>query len=105
MKIINTCDEIKTLFHDGFDMNIWRKYAEKISKELVSKCENDAKGYDFENQILPVLNLALNEEKIDFISRSFQAVINTLNKNLAELFDKEPDINSILYLGLCNGAG
>lgn len=105
MKIINTCDEIKTLFHDGFDMNIWRKYAEKISKELVSKCENDAKGYDFENQILPVLNLALNEEKIDFISRNFQAVINTLNKNLAELFDKEPDINIILYLGLCNGAG
>lgn len=105
MKIINTCDEIKTLFHNGFDMSMWRIYAKKISKELVPKCENDAKNYDFENQVLPVLNLALNEEKINSVSQSFQAVINTLNKNLSKLFDTEPDINIILYLGLCNGAG
>ena len=47
----------------------------------------------------------MNEEKLDFVSRNFQTVIDTLNDNLSKLFDKEPDINIILYLGLCNGAG
>lgn len=105
MKIINTCDKIKSVFADGFDMTVWRKYAGEISKELPRKCENDAKGYDFNKSVLPVLEAALNEEKLDFVSRSFQSVIVTLNDNLSKLFDTEPDINIILYMGLCNGAG
>lgn len=47
----------------------------------------------------------MNAEKIDFVSRNFQSVIDTLNDNLSKLFDTDPDINIILYLGLCNGAG
>lgn len=105
MKIINTCEEIKATFVDGFNIDLWRKYAKEISNELPSKCENDAKSYDFEKDVLPVLNLALNNEKIDFVSKNFQSVIKTLNSNLDKLFDKEPDINIVLYLGLCNGAG
>ncbi len=105
MKIINTCDNIKMLFSDGFDMSVWRKYAGEISKELPSKCENDAKEYDFNESVLPVLEAALNADKIDFVSRNFQTVIDTLNANLTRLFNTEPDINIILYLGLCNGAG
>lgn len=46
MKIINTCDKIKSLFHSGFDMSLWRKYAEEISKELPGKCEKDTKEYE-----------------------------------------------------------
>ena len=105
MKIINTCDKIKSVFADGFSLELWRKYAEEISKELPSKCEKDAKEYDFNKSVLPVLEAALNEEKLDFVSRNFQNVIDTLNDNLSKLFDTEPDINIILYLGLCNGAG
>lgn len=105
MKIINTCEKIKALFPNGFDIAVWRKYASEISEELPSKCENDAKEYDFEKDILPVLGVALNTEKIDFVSKNFQAVIETLNENLTKLFDTEPDINIVLYLGLCNGAG
>ncbi len=105
MIIINTCEEIKATFVDGFNIDLWRKYAKEISNELPSKCENDAKGYDFEEDVLPVLNLALNNEKIDFVNKNFQSVIKTLNSNLDKLFDKEPDINIVLYLGLCNGAG
>ena len=105
MKIINTCEEIKATFVDGFNIDLWRKYAKEISNELPSKCENDAKGYDFEKEVLPVLNLALNNEKIEFVNKNFQSVIKTLNSNLNKLFDKEPDINIVLYLGLCNGAG
>lgn len=105
MKIINTCDKIKSFFSGGFDMTVWRKYAGKISKELPSKCENDAKDYDFKKDVLPVLESALNTDKIDFVSKNFQIVVDTLNANLSKLFDAEPDINIILYLGLCNGAG
>ena len=105
MKIINTCDKIKSVFADGFSIDLWRKYAREISQELPSKCENDAKSYDFNKDVLPVLENALNNEKIDFVSRNFQTVIDTLNDNLSKLFDKEPDINIVLYLGLCNGAG
>lgn len=105
MKIINTCEKIKSVFSDGFNMVKWRKYAREISKELPSKCENDSKNYDFNNSVLPVIKDALNEEKIDFVSKNFDTVIDALNENLSKLFDREPDINIILYLGLCNGAG
>lgn len=105
MKIINTCDKIKTFFSGSFDITVWRKYAGEISKELPSKCENDAKEYDFNKSVLPVLEAALNEENLDFVIRNFQTVIDTLNDNLSKLFDTEPDINIVLYLGLCNGAG
>ena len=37
MKIINTCDIIKTFFSGSFDMTVWRKYAGEITKELPSK--------------------------------------------------------------------
>lgn len=105
MKIINTCDKIKTLFSNGFDMSVWRKYAGEISKNLPSKCESDTKEYDFNKSVLPVLEAALNEDKIDLVSENFQLVVDILNANLTRLFDTEPDINIILYLGLCNGAG
>lgn len=105
MKIINTCDKIKSVFSGGFTVDLWRKYAKEISNELPLKCENDAKSYDFNKDVLPVLENALNNEKIDFVSRNFQSVIDTLNENLSKLFDTEPDINIVLYLGLCNGAG
>lgn len=105
MKIINTCEKIKSAFANGFDIVVWRKYASEISKELTSKCENDAKCYDFNKAVLPVLENALNTDKIDFVSKNFQIVVDTLNTNLSKLFDTEPDINIILYLGLCNGAG
>lgn len=105
MKIINTCDTVKTLFADGFDLQTWRQYAGAVSKELPVKCENDAKEYDFEKDALPVLNNSLQADKIDLVSDSFQSVAATLQENLSNLFDTEPDINIILYLGLCNGAG
>jgi len=105
MKVINTSDKIKTTFKNGFDINLWREYAAEISKELPSKCENDIKNYDYNKDVLPVIELALNEEKIDLVSENFQLVADKLNENLSKLFKEEPDIDIILYLGLCNGAG
>ncbi len=105
MKIINSCLKIKSYFSNGFNMSVWRKYASEISEELPTKCENDAQKYDFNNDILPVIKNTLSNEKIDLVSRNFQTVIDTLNENLSKLFENEPDITIVLYLGLCNGAG
>ena len=105
MKVINTCNEIKKTFADGFSIELWRGYAERISAELPSKCEKDASGYDFEKEVRPIVDEALSEEKINTLDNNFRKVIDNLNSNLAKLFDEEPDINIILYLGLCNGAG
>lgn len=105
MKVINTCDKIKETFKNGFNIELWREYVAEISEELPPKCENDAKSYDFNKDVLPVIELALNEEKIDLVSKNFQTVIDTLNENLTKLFKDEPDIDIVLYLGLCNGAG
>lgn len=105
MQIINTCDKIKVLFSNGFDISVWREYAAEISKELPEKCETDARNYSFEKDILPVISSALQEDKIDFVNKNFQSVIKVLNDNLSKLFHGEPDINIILCLGLCNAAG
>jgi len=105
MKIINTCNEIKKTFTDGFSIELWREYAAGISAELPLKCEKDARDYDFEKEVRPILDKALNEEKINNLDKSFRKVIDNLNSNLAKLFDEVPDISIILYLGLCNGAG
>lgn len=105
MKIINTCEQVKLVFENGFDLENWRKYVAEISKELPSKCEKDAQSYNFEKDIMPVISSALNKEKIDLVDRNFKKVIGKLNKNLEKLFKTEPDINIILYLGLCNAAG
>ena len=85
MKIINTCEKIKSVFMNGFGIVAWRKYAREISKELPFKCENDAKSYDFDKCVLPVIENALNEDKIDFVSKNFQSVVETLNANLSKL--------------------
>ncbi len=105
MNIINTCDTIKSVFSDGFNLQAWRRYASEISTSLPAKCEADAKDYDFANEVLPVLENALHEEKIELVSGNFQTVIKQLHENLNKLFETEPDISIILYLGLCNGAG
>lgn len=63
MKIINTCDKIKDVFSNGFDICAWREYAEEISKELPSKCENDAKSYDYEKDVLPLVKMLLRNKE------------------------------------------
>ena len=61
MKIINTCEKIKSTFKNGFNIDLWREYAGEISEELPLKCENDIKNYDYNKDVLPVIELALNE--------------------------------------------
>lgn len=40
-------------------MDAWRVYARAISPELGEKCERDSREYDFNNDVLPVVNNVL----------------------------------------------
>ena len=60
MRIINTFDKIPGCFkNSAFDLNAWRVYARAISPELGEKCERDSREYDFNNDVLPVVNNVL----------------------------------------------
>ena len=57
MRIINTFEKIPTCFTNHvFDLNAWRKYTKELSDELSEKCEKGAKKYDFDHDVLPVIN-------------------------------------------------
>lgn len=107
MRIINTFDNIAGCFLNGnFSINAWRKYTKSISLELSNKCENDSKDYDFNTDIVPVLNNVIqNKEKSILANDSFIAVSKELENNISKLFEDNIELDIILYLGLCNGAG
>lgn len=107
MQVINTYPQIQKYFFAGqFDIYTWRNYANEISPQLASLCENDSADYHFDKQVLPILNAALNDkQKMHITNESFIRVTNQLSNNISRLFDKEIELDIILYLGLCNGAG
>lgn len=60
MRIINTFDKIPGCFkNSAFDLDAWRVYARAISPEFGEKCERDSREYDFNNDVLPVVNNVL----------------------------------------------
>lgn len=107
MKIINTTKEIMQYFPDKeFNLQNWKSYTKEFSNSLNEKCLEDAKEYNFNEEVLPVFNHALkNDKQIQAISTTFTKVTNNLIKRMSILFDKDIELDIILYLGLCNGAG
>ena len=107
MQIVNTYKDILKIFPcDKFDLSIWEKYANQVSALLPQKCKNDVINYDFEKDILPVINYALSHKEImQSVDKSFNTATNTLIQNLHLLFNDDIQLDIILYLGLCNGAG
>lgn len=107
MRIIDTYTEIISLFSQReFSMSLWKTYANSISIYLSQQVENDAKLYNFEKQVIPVINNALNNtEKLEETHQSFIYATQQLRDKFIEIFKYDLDVDIILYLGLCNGAG
>ena len=63
--------------------------------------------YSFEKNFLPILNLVINEQnKLEELNSNFNIVVTKeLEKNIISKFNKTIDVEIVLYLGLCNGAG
>lgn len=111
MRVINALDNVISCFpHGKFDLSAWEEYIAAYSPHLGQKCRQSAiqptGKYDFEKDILPVLNgMAASKEQLLELKCSFAAAASKLDENSSKLFPQEPEVNIILYLGLCNAAG
>ncbi|MDD4296875.1 MAG: hypothetical protein PHC69_07940 [Ruminiclostridium sp.] len=107
MKVIDTYNKILSSFsHNEFSITLWRDYADLVSPFLSQKVEEDASSYDFNKQVIPVITYALNNaDKLEQAHSSFVEATQQLQKRIIEVFGNDLDVNIILYLGLCNGAG
>ncbi len=107
MKIIDTYEQIEPYFpQQEFSMFKWEQYAEHISRALVDLVKEDIKDYCFEKDILPVVKNALaSHEKQLIIHNNFAEISQNLSQRIQDAFGVQLEVDLILYLGLCNGAG
>ncbi len=113
MKIINTINQISNIYSNGsFDIKKWKEYINSINPKIEELCISDMKEtidtglYTFENNFLPTLNLVINKQnKLEELSSNFNIVTKELEEKIFSKFNKSIDVEIVLYLGLCNGAG
>lgn len=99
-------DEYRAL-NSNFLLETWKDYADSVSPSLYQKCFDDTSEYNFEKDIVPVLNdaLHLHFDRVTAAHKSFLNITNALPNRVSKMFDMDLDIKIIFYLGLCNGAG
>lgn len=113
MKITDTFNQIPHLFeNETFSMDRWEEYARAIHPDLADLCREDVREalatgqVGWERDYLPVLNAVLADpEKRETAHASFLAAVNSLEDRITAAFGRAPDVEIILYLGLCCGAG
>ncbi len=113
MNIINTIGQIPNVYTDGsFDMEKWKNYIRSISPALEQMCFNDMEQtidtglYSFEKDFLPILNSVIcDESKLIKLNKNFNVVTANLDEKVKNAFGRSIDVEIVIYLGLCNGAG
>jgi hypothetical protein len=89
-----------------FNIGLWEGYINNISCGLLQKLKDDSSNYDFDSQILPVLNYAINHtEKIKMAHDSFRSAVTGLEERMLKIIGTSLRVEIVFYLGLCNGAG
>lgn len=110
--VIDTYPQISGLFDHGmFQSDRWENYINSIYAnsahifwEDVKECVNSGL-YTFEKNFLPVINAVFHNPKLDVLHENFSATTKDLDRRVVEKFGRELDVDLVLYLGLCNGAG
>lgn len=107
MKIVDTYKDLLNAFPTSkFDLKSWEKYLFNISPSLQEVVVKDSSKYDFNKQVLPVINKALsNRSRLEVLHLNFLEVTKNFEKDLNDKLNINIDVDIILYLGLCNGAG
>ncbi|MCM1024484.1 MAG: hypothetical protein NC395_10565 [Prevotella sp.] len=107
MKITDTFDDIWQCYPNGrFDMSCWERYAGKISPAFADKIKNDTSDYDFEREVLPVLQAAYaDKDRVCEAHGSFCKAVCGLAEKVREKLGCDLDVHIVLYLELCSGAG
>lgn len=107
IRIVDTYQEIEGLLQRGkFDREAHRAYAAGISQALPELLWEDIRDYDFEKEVLPVLNgLFSRRREAEKAHASFLKTAGSIQKNCAVLSCGNIESTVVFYLGLCNGAG
>lgn len=107
MEILDTYKDILNTFPTSqFALETWRKYALTISPSLPEVILKDSSKYNFNKEILPVIKNALaKRNQLEKLHTNYISVTKNLEKDIFDKFNTKLDVNIILYLGLCNGAG
>lgn len=112
IRTIDTLDEIQTLFPAGaFDISLWEQYAERWFGEHSYIFQEDMEGaigsgeYSYETDYLPVIQAVYGDARLGQVRRLVSQVTEGLDEKIKDKFGNVLDVDIILYLGLCNGAG
>ncbi len=107
MQIIDTFQEISKCYIKGiFDFESWKNYADNIAPGFKEKIIKDSQGYDFQQEVLPILqHLMEHEGKLILAHDTFCEVTAGLEENIRKKLGIELEASIVFYLGLCNGAG
>lgn len=107
MRMIDTYTDVLSLFYGKrFDLSVWREYAHSISPSLATLAEADAAVYEMATQVIPVIERATdNLTKLEETHASFVKATTHLSRRVVDVLGADLDVDLILYLGLCNGAG
>ena len=112
IKVIDTYEQINTVFeNESFNLEKWEGYINAIYQNSADIYKKDLEeylnsgDYVFEKDFLPILNAVNNHPQLETLYNSFCKVTDGLNEKIIESFGKEIDVDIVLYVGLCNGAG
>ena len=107
IRIIDGFFEWQNCFPDGhFSLPAWQNYLDALCPSVRTKVEQDAAGYDFETEILPVLErLPQAKQELNQLYQSFLECTNHLEERIQQAVAAHVDAEVLLYVGLCNGAG
>ena len=105
MKVMDTYCAACAVFSQGhFDLHVWRQYADGIIPGLAKKAEQDADAYDYERDILPVLEHFFQCTDIrEQAHTSFLSVTHELQERIYKVLHTELEVTLLLYLGICSG--
>jgi len=112
LKVTDTTAEMMDSFASGvFDMERWKDYIDKAVPGARELCFGDMQecieaGFTWEKDFLPVLNKVCSDsESREQTVREFHEITDGLDERIVAAFGRTVDVELILYLGLCNGAG
>ena len=95
------------LFINGvFSIDKWKVYIENILPGLGQLVLSDSSGYDFEKDILPIINnVYQNQERIIELNNLLYELLKDTDERIKLKTGRNLQCKIILYLGLGNGAG
>ena len=110
--VTDTLDHLEGLYPQGkFSMACWEQYARDCFGAGSSIFRDDMEAelasgsYSYEENYLPVLQGVYGDPRVEPVRRTFSQITQGLHDRVQERFGKELEVDLVLYLGLCNGAG